>query len=110
MEEIMFFIINDTEILNMDQVVSIRVSDHSDNALAIEINDTGGYIPSSIRNFDIKKKTWHELIEAIKDDKKVFVLRNDIDCTVELKEQRIEREKEEERKLSRRYNESLNYF
>jgi hypothetical protein len=86
MEEIMFLIFDNTEILNMDNVVSINMEDYSDNKVKIIIATTairyflGDYLTSPAHynsycvELVIDNKKWFELLEAIQNDKKVFVL------------------------------------
>lgn len=79
----MLLIFDNCVILNMDNIVSISAEEHSDNEAKILIITTAiEFIPSItyshydsyIMNFKIEKKKWVELLEAIQNDKKVFVL------------------------------------
>jgi hypothetical protein len=83
-EEIMFLITDNAEILNFDNVVSIKANDYSDNEVAIKIVTTAikheynYHIGSSYNpyceEFTMEKKEWLELLEAIKNNKKVYEL------------------------------------
>jgi hypothetical protein len=86
MEEIMFLIFDNSEILNMDNVVSINMEDYSENEVKIIITTTAiryflgdylaspGHYNSYCIELVIENKRWFELLEAIQNDKKVFVL------------------------------------
>jgi hypothetical protein len=86
MEEIMFLIFDNSEILNLNNVVYIETENYSDNEVKIIIATTAiRYYPSDFlsgpahyngycREFIIENKKWFELLEAIQNDKKVFVL------------------------------------
>jgi hypothetical protein len=83
------FLVFDNIILNMDNVALIEPKERvSDDTVKILIATTAihqyyGDLGSSVytssweKEFVIKTKKWHELIEAIKKDEKVFVLNDD---------------------------------
>jgi len=80
----MFLIFDNSEILNLNNVVYIKAKNYSDE-VRITIATTAityfwtdrmlapGYDYFS-KEFIIEKEKWFELLEAIKNDKKVFVL------------------------------------
>jgi len=82
----MFLIINNSEILNLDNVVSIETENYSENEVRMIIVTTAiRYYPASYlsgpehynaycKEFIIESRKCSELLEAIKNDKKVFVL------------------------------------
>lgn len=82
----MFLIIGNSEILNLNNVVSIEAEDYSKDEVKIIIVTTainyyhGDYLTGPehynayCKNFVIEKKKWDELREAIQNDKKFFVL------------------------------------
>jgi len=82
----MFLIFDNSEILNLNNVVSIETEDYSENEVKITILTTASryfqgdflmrpehYNPYC-KEFVIENKKWVELLEAIKNDKKVFEL------------------------------------
>jgi len=82
----MFLIFDNSEILNMDNVVSIETEDYSDTEVRMTIVTTAiRYYPADFlsgpehynaycKKFIIEYRKCSELLEAIKNDKKVFVL------------------------------------
>ena len=68
-------------IINMDNVALIEVTGLSNDSVTIAIATTairhyggGGYSSAFAKEFAIKTSKWHELIKAIQNNERVFVL------------------------------------
>jgi len=82
----MFLIVANKEILNLSNIVSIEAEEYSENKVKIIIATTAiRYYPGDLlygpehynsycKEFVIESKKWFELLEAIQNDRKIFVL------------------------------------